>query len=517
MASSFGTAPPGSAAAVRSRLFGNKRAMTVLATCLALVSLFLFVIFLGSSSSASWSSGWARGRRDGGASLPLRGGGGTPRRSYVLVIDCGSSGTRMNAFEIGRSSSTGGPRVPVVIPSSAAPAHLIPKRSTETRRAYQRVETEPGLSTFVRDDRLQDVDGEALQPLLAWAKAVVPSVHWADTPVYLLGTAGLRRLEEDEQERVLGACREVLERSPFRFENSYARVIDGNDEGIYGWAALNAAEGRLLVGGPPRGGSRSRATIGALDLGGSSLEVTYEDDDDEGGVDEGGSVGGGRSTEIRIGDVTYRVRTHSYAGAGLDDAYAAGLRMARDGGERTPAVVRHPCLHRGYETNETNETNETAAESLTQEERTKRKTDAPVRGAAYEDGTNRACYRLAEEVVDGLEVVIASSSRRFAAMSGFYVINRFFGLDTSATLDDVRKATDSFCAMEWDSVLTRHKDELAVETYCFRGTGIGLNRSEPQASCVRVSASLRLAASLSYTLSLALRASLGVLGRAPTF
>ena len=54
-------------------------------------------------------------------------------------------------------------------------------------------------------------------------------------------------------------------------------------------------------------------------------------------------------------------------------------------------------------------------------------------------------------------------------MSGFYVINRFFGLDTSATLDDVRKATDAFCAMEWDSVLARHKDELAVETYCFRG------------------------------------------------
>ena len=243
MASSFGTAPPGSAAAARSRLFGNKRAMTVLATCLALVSLFLFVIFLGSSpsSASSASSGWARGRREGEASLLVP----EERHSYVLVIDCGSSGTRMNAFEIGRSSSTGGPRVPVVIPSSAAPAHLIPKRSTETRRAYQRVETEPGLSTFVRDDRLQDIDGEALQPLLAWAKAVVPSVHWADTPVYLLGTAGLRRLEEDERERVLGACREVLGRSPFRFENSYARVIDGNDEGIYGWAALNAAEGRL--------------------------------------------------------------------------------------------------------------------------------------------------------------------------------------------------------------------------------------------------------------------------------
>ena len=394
----------------------------MLATCLALVSLFLFVIFLGSSPSAassasSASSGWARGRREGEASLLVP----EERHSYVLVIDCGSSGTRMNAFEIGRSSSTGGPRVPVVIPSSAAPAHLIPKRSTETRRAYQRVETEPGLSTFVRDDRLQDIDGEALQPLLAWAKAVVPSVHWADTPVYLLGTAGLRRLEEDERERVLGACREVLGRSPFRFENSYARVIDGNDEGIYGWAALNAAEGRLQGGGERSDGEDThregedteregedthdgrRSTIGALDLGGSSLEVTYEDDEggDEGGV--GGGEGGRSVTDIRIGDVTYRVRTTSYAGAGLDDAYAAGLRKA---GERTPAVVRHPCLHRGYET---------AAEERTK--RTKRKTNAPVRGAAYEDGTNRACYRLAEEVVDGLEVVIErdrhASTRRW--------------------------------------------------------------------------------------------------------
>lgn len=471
-ATSRGTAAIGSSSSTSSSGSRKRRGRLALGTCLLL---FLLVV----AGKLYAARGWRRGHTGHGGSLVgsnsrKDSGAAADNKSYVLVIDCGSSGTRMNAFEFNVGSAVGGgtrpfggPRVvvPTWIPSSAAPGDLIPKRSTETRRAYQRVETEPGLSTYLREQRLHEIGDKALRPLLAWAEAVVPSSQWEDTPVYLLATAGLRRLSLGDQELVLGACREVLRASPFRFENPHARVIDGREEGMFGWAALNAAEGKLGVAG------READTIGALDLGGSSLEVTYHV------ATESSSSG---RQEVRVGDVTYRVQTTSYVGAGLDDAYDLMLSSEANGDGQ-------PCLNRGYAEAENKDdandhdndfnkdannsttngtTNDTAnSTSSTKSARIKR-----WEGAAFADGSNAACYELADAIVGSLNISDSHSTmEKFAAMSGFYVINHFFGLDSSASLADVRRATDAYCALPWDDVLQRHRDELAVQTYCFRG------------------------------------------------
>jgi hypothetical protein len=73
---------------------------------------------------------------------------------YVLVIDAGSSGTRMYAYTWSNGwGSNGAPRL-AAVPSSAAP-HKVPRRALPSKRAYQRVETEPGLDRFSGTD----VDG----------------------------------------------------------------------------------------------------------------------------------------------------------------------------------------------------------------------------------------------------------------------------------------------------------------------------------------------------------------------
>lgn len=194
---------------------------------------------------------------------------------YILVIDAGSSGTRINAFvgdwvgeggfRQGRRESPGSRGLPSMeqIPASAA-SNKIPYRQIETRRAYQRVETEPGLASFLSNTG--DINGKALEPLLQWARAVVPKSRWKKTPVLLLATAGMRRLSIVDQRHILEECRNVLAQSGFWFERDFARVIRGEDEGIFGWVSLNAQAKSL----------GSKDTIGALDLGGSSLEVTFD-------------------------------------------------------------------------------------------------------------------------------------------------------------------------------------------------------------------------------------------------
>lgn len=110
---------------------------------------------------------------------------------YVLVVDAGSSGTRMFAYAWRRGAAPGAPPLLAAVAPTAAP-HAVPRRALPGKRAYQRVETEPGLDAFA-----DDPDGlrrKALGPLLEWAEAVVPPSQWAATPLFLFGTAGLRKL-----------------------------------------------------------------------------------------------------------------------------------------------------------------------------------------------------------------------------------------------------------------------------------------------------------------------------------
>lgn len=374
------------------------------------------------------------------AKTPTQGGG-----RYILVIDAGSSGTRMNAFRFLNPGDAIKSSDIMLIPPDAA-KEKIPKRRIETRRAYQRVETEPGLSEFVSDfDGIQE---QVLEPLLDWARAVVPKSEWRVTPVFLFATAGMRRLSPEKQERILERCRNVLSTSGFQFDSSsWARVIRGVDEGMYGWAALNAMENTL-------GGND---TLGALDLGGSSLEITYA-------VENSGE----HTFPMILGGRTYNVYTYSHRHAGLDDAFQRSIQILEKNSAMNDSTIHHPCIHKGFRANVRRISLDGIPPSMSTVE---------VVGAP--DGN--LCDNLAELVVkrtapctEKTDNCVMSShhpkfSGRFAAMSGFYVVNHFYNLNTKASVKKLGRITDSFCELDWDQVQNKHKGELAVETYCFRG------------------------------------------------
>ena len=64
--------------------------------------------------------------------------------------------------------------------------------------------------------RCAGMRARALAPLLEWAEAVVPPRQWARTPLFLFGTAGLRRLPAERQATVLAHARSALRASRFR-------------------------------------------------------------------------------------------------------------------------------------------------------------------------------------------------------------------------------------------------------------------------------------------------------------
>jgi Golgi nucleoside diphosphatase len=60
-------------------------------------------------------------------------------------------------------------------------------------------------------------------------------------PIYLRATGGMRQLPVAQRVRVLENVRRYLfsDACPFYFEFDFARVISGEEEGIYAWAAIN--------------------------------------------------------------------------------------------------------------------------------------------------------------------------------------------------------------------------------------------------------------------------------------
>ena len=56
----------------------------------------------------------------------------------------------------------------------------------------------------------------ALGPLLEWARAVVPRAQHARTPLFLFGTAGMRRLAPEARAALLADVRACLAASGFR-------------------------------------------------------------------------------------------------------------------------------------------------------------------------------------------------------------------------------------------------------------------------------------------------------------
>ena len=72
------------------------------------------------------------------------------------------------------------------------------------------------LTRHVNASRDREPGKQGPGPLLRWAEAVVPHEQHKHTPIFLFGTAGLRRLSAAHQSQLLAGVRTILAASTFR-------------------------------------------------------------------------------------------------------------------------------------------------------------------------------------------------------------------------------------------------------------------------------------------------------------
>ncbi|XP_042301539.1 ectonucleoside triphosphate diphosphohydrolase 5 isoform X2 [Sceloporus undulatus] len=116
--------------------------------------------------------------------------------------------------------------------------------------------------------------------------------------------------------------REVFEESPFLVPDDSVSVMDGTYEGILAWITVNFLTGQLY--------GRNQQTVGILDLGGASTQITFlpqlKETLEQSPMDF--------FTSFQMFNSTYKLYTHSYLGFGLKAARLAtlgALDMEADG------------------------------------------------------------------------------------------------------------------------------------------------------------------------------------------
>lgn len=163
--------------------------------------------------------------------------------NQVIVVDAGSSGTRL---------------------------HLFQKNDNGTMTELtSKVKVTPGLSSFIDDTQADKngVDTTGIQNSMSELVKQLnnPSMIAPGTPMYVDATAGLRLVRKDAANMALQTAALALQKDLHLTLTPNYSIISGAQEAFYDWVGLNLTQNNT-----------TDSESGVLDLGGASAEIAFD-------------------------------------------------------------------------------------------------------------------------------------------------------------------------------------------------------------------------------------------------
>ncbi|KAM9608030.1 ectonucleoside triphosphate diphosphohydrolase 4 isoform 4-T14 [Morphnus guianensis] len=178
-----------------------------------------------------------------------------PNLNYGIVVDCGSSGSRIFVYCWPRHNGN--------------PHDLLDiKQMRDKNRKPVVMKIKPGISEFASSpEKVSDY----ISPLLSFAAEHVPRAKHKETPLYILCTAGMRILPESQQKAILeDLLTDIPVHFDFLFSDSHAEVISGKQEEDEAIVEVH------VPGSENKEAIFRKRTVGILDMGGVSTQIAYE-------------------------------------------------------------------------------------------------------------------------------------------------------------------------------------------------------------------------------------------------
>lgn len=383
---------------------------------------------------------------------------GCDTRSFVIMIDAGSTGSRVHIYEFNTCQTP-----PVLV-----------------QETFEMLK--PGLSSFDTD-----TVGAAtsLDPLLALAMKTVPVAQQGCTPVAVKATAGLRLLGEEKANNILVEVRRHLQEDfPFAVvDGDGISIMDGKDEGVYAWITTNYLLGNI-------GSSEKLPTAAVFDLGGGSTQIVFEPEftHDETMTD------GDHKYKMTFGNRDFILYQYSHLGYGLmqgrhkingliiENSLKADPKLADQKitdktlltNAKASVTLQNPCIPPGV-----------IAENIQVDMGDNQYYVVNMKGPSAEYGVHAGaqCRFLAEKVLNKeMECLTTTCSfngiyqpsltKSFKHANDMYIFSYFYdrtnplGFPSSFTVEELRDLAKVVCGGEafWkDILLPDHIDELNQE------------------------------------------------------
>ncbi|KAL5086336.1 hypothetical protein Trisim1_009210 [Trichoderma cf. simile WF8] len=256
---------------------------------------------------------------------------------YGVILDAGSSGTRVYIYKWKDPNKA-------LKQASASDAHVLPKL-----KLHKSKKIHPGVSTFAED--VSSVGPDHLKALIDTALDEIPASQIAETPIFLLATAGVRFLPKHQQTALLqGICTYLQANTQFLLPDcaSHIQVISGETEGLYGWIAAN-----YLLGGfdkpDEHAHGKGHNTYGFLDMGGASAQIAFAPNTTE-TEKHANDLKLVRLRRLDGSPMEYKVFTATWLGFGANKARERFVEGLQDQYGKAKGDIPDPCLPKGLRT-----------------------------------------------------------------------------------------------------------------------------------------------------------------------
>lgn len=349
-------------------------------------------------------------------------------KGFGIIIDAGNTGSRIHVFEFLNEG-----RIPFI---------------GFDGKGSKSLKIRPALVEFADDP---DNAGSSILRLLKFAKKRVPKTQWKNTRVWLMASEGLRGVGLDASKSILESCRRVLRSSGFLFENEWASLLTGQDEGVYAWVAANYAHGTL--GGDPQ------ETTGIVELAGSSVQVTFA-------LREPAPMEFSRM--ITLAGVTYNLYAQSTVRLGQDAAWKSvhnsNVLTSSSGSLKE---IASPCIPKGYgRTLSPSVAVDASHKELLAPDSVGNFSACRSKASALLHKRNDECLHPPCETVS---TFLPELRGKPVPPENFFYISEFFGLVPKTTLTELESAGRHYCDDDWEKLKDEHQgiDELDLLRYCF--------------------------------------------------
>lgn len=313
---------------------------------------------------------------------------------------------------------------------------------------------------------------------------MIPKKDVAETPLFLLATAGMRLIPDGERADLLNEiCIYAKANTGFLLPDceSHIQVISGETEGLYGWIAAN-----YLVGGfdpvDPKAPvhQHEHHTYGFLDMGGASAQIAFAPNKTE-AVKHANDLKLLRLRQLSGEDVEHQVFVTTWLGFGVNEArkrYVARLveASAADGVKELP----DPCLPKGLRA---------TLEGKEIEDLKDHKGDVHLVGTGMFTECQSQVYPLLDKdkpcmdkpcLLNGVHVpAIDFDVNHFVGVAEYWhTTHEIFGTTAAYDFASYQTQVQQFCSQDWDKI------EVSVEAEKW---GKKVDEDKAMAACFKAS------------------------------